>query len=90
MFFVLATLVAGGLSMQLAKIGLQTGWLESGQPVWDTTWIVSERSWFGQLLHALFGYDANPDTLQAQFYAGTLLAVAVAALVQWMRRGRHA
>jgi high-affinity iron transporter len=91
-FFVLATLVVGGLSMQLAKLGLQTGLLDSGQPVWDTTWLVSERSWPGQLLHALFGYDANPDTLQAAFYFAALLAVAAGAAVQLGRgrRVRHA
>jgi high-affinity iron transporter len=84
-FFVLAMLVVGGLSMQVAKLGLQTGWLDSGRPVWDTSWIVSERSWLGQLLHALFGYDANPDSVQASFYLAALLAVGVGAAVQWVR-----
>ena len=92
LFFVLATLVAGGLSMQIAKLGLQTGWLDSGPPVWDTTWLVDERSWLGQLLHALFGYDANPGTLQAAFYFVALLAVAAGAAVQTIRvrRAAHA
>lgn len=87
-FFALATLVVGGLSMQLAKLGLQTGWLASGPPIWDTTWLVSERSWLGQLLHALFGYDANPDTLQAVFYFAALLAVGAGAVLQ-LARGRE-
>ena len=92
LFFLLSTLVVGGLSMQLAKQGLQVGWLDSGRPIWDTTWLVSERSWFGQFLHALFGYDANPDTLQAVFYFGALLAVAFAAAMQLalVRRSRDA
>jgi high-affinity iron transporter len=91
-FFVLAVLVVGGLSMQLAKLGLQTGWLDSGRPVWDTSWLVSERSWLGQLLHALFGYDANPDSVQAAFYFAALLAVAAGAALQWLRHRipRHA
>ena len=91
LFFVLATLVVGGLSMQLAKLGLQIGWLESGKSLWDTSWLVSERSWFGEFLHALFGYDANPDTTQAVFYIGTLLIVAIGTVLQlWRRRTPHA
>jgi high-affinity iron transporter len=85
-FFVLATLVVGGLSMQVAKLGLQIGWLDSGAPIWDTTWLVSERAWFGQLLHALFGYDANPNALQAVFYVGALLAVGIGAGVRVARQ----
>jgi high-affinity iron transporter len=88
-FFVLATLVVGGLSMQVAKLGLQIGWLDSGAPIWDTTWLVSERSWFGQLLHALFGYDANPNRLQAAFYVGALLAVGIGATWRVAQRRAH-
>jgi|CXWL01.1.fsa_nt_gi high-affinity iron transporter len=86
-FFVIATLVVGGLSMQLAKLGLQIGLLESRQPIWDTNAWISERSWFGQFLHALFGYDANPDTIQAVFYLTSLLTVAISAALQWQRTG---
>lgn len=91
-FVVLATLVAGGLAMQVAKLGLQTGWLDAGRPVWDSSWLVNERSWPGQLLHALFGYDANPDSVQAGFYFAALFAVGFGVLVQWLRRrgARHA
>lgn len=87
-FFVVGTLVAGGLSMQVAKLGLQTGWLDSGRPLWDTSWLVSERSWTGQLLHALFGYDANPDRVQAVFYFAALSAVAAGVAMQWFRHRR--
>lgn len=91
LFFVLVTLVVGGLSMQLAKQGLQIGWLDSGKALWDTTWLVSERSWPGQFLHALFGYDANPDSTQVLFYFGALLAVALGVALQvWRRRTAHA
>lgn len=75
-FFVLAALVIGGLSMQVAKQGLQTGLLDSGPPLWDASALISERSWLGQLLHALFGYDANPDRIQVTFYVAALGAMA--------------
>jgi len=87
LFVVLATLVAGGLSMQMAKLGMQSGYLLSGDALWDTGWLVNERSWLGQLFHALFGYDANPEAAQVAFYAAVLAAVAVGAGWQWQRRG---
>lgn len=90
LFFVLVTLVAGGLSMQLAKQGLQIGWLDSGKALWDTSRLVGERSWLGEFLHALFGYDANPDATQVAFYVGTLLAVALGVALQTWRRRVHA
>lgn len=86
LFVVLAALVVGGLSMQLARQGLQTGVLDSGRAVWDTSALVSERSWLGQFLHALFGYDANPDATQVRFYFGALLAMAVAAATRFLPR----
>jgi high-affinity iron transporter len=85
LFFALVTLVAGGLAMQLARLGLQVGWLDSGHALWDTSRWISERSWVGQLLHALFGYDANPDTTQAMFYFGALTAIATGAVIQRLR-----
>jgi high-affinity iron transporter len=91
LFFVVVTLVVGGLSMQLARLGMQVGLLDSGPPLWDSSALVGERSWLGQFLHALFGYDANPDTTQATFYGAALLAVAIGAALQLARgRGRHA
>ncbi|MCI1729987.1 MAG: hypothetical protein LKM32_11565 [Chiayiivirga sp.] len=72
----------GGLSMQLAKLGAQIGWVDSGPALWDTNWVVSERSWLGQLLHALFGYDANPDAAQAAFYFVSLGAVCLVAAIR--------
>lgn len=68
--------------MQLAKLGAQIGWVDSGPALWDTNWVVSERSWLGQLLHALFGYDANPDAAQAAFYFVSLGAVCLVAAIR--------
>lgn len=85
-FFVMAALVVGGLAMQMAKLGLQTGVLDSGPPLWDTNALVNERSWAGQFLHALFGYDANPDRTQVGFYFGTLLIMLSAVAVRLLRR----
>jgi high-affinity iron transporter len=80
LFVLVAALIVGGMSMQLARQGLQIGWLDSGRALWDSSFLVPERSWTGQLLHALLGYDANPDLTQASFYFGAL-ALLAAALV---------
>jgi high-affinity iron transporter len=83
LFFALTTLIVCGLSMQLAKLGLQIGWLDSGDALWDSGGLINERSWVGQFLHALFGYDANPDRVQVGFYAAALIATAFACLVRY-------
>ena len=92
LFFAMTTLVVCGLSMQLAKLGLQVGWLDSGDALWDSSALVNEQSWFGQFLHALFGYDANPDRVQVAFYAAALLATTLACLIRYLFfiRSHHA
>lgn len=92
LFVLLTHFVIGGLAMQVAKQLMQIGWLDSGRPIWDTTWLVSERSWFGEMLRALFGYDANPDRTQAICYFGALLiSLAIGGVtLAWQRRTTHA
>lgn len=83
----LATLVAAGLSMQLARQLMQMGWLDSGRPIWDSGWIVDERGWMGQFLNAAFGYDANPDAIQLTCYlVVVLLVLAGIPLRRWRQR----
>lgn len=91
LFFILATLVVGGLSMQAAKQLMQIGWLESGSALWDSRWLVQEQSWLGQLLHALLGYVAKPDRTQVICYFGSLALLLLASLARalGLRRGRH-
>lgn len=79
------TLLAGGLSMQIAKQLMQIGLLDSGPPLWDSSVLVSEQSWFGELLYALLGYDAQPTALQAIFYLAAITPIVLAALWQLVR-----
>jgi high-affinity iron transporter len=91
LFFGLVTLVASGLAMQLARLGQQIGWLDSGPRLWDSSRWIGEHTWLGQFLHALFGYDANPDATQAAFYFGALVAMAIGVVVRLShRRTAHA
>lgn len=73
---VLVTLLAAGLAAsavaQLSNAGL-INVLDT--PVWDTSWLLSENSWPGQILHILIGYMAKPTGMQLIAYgitAGTI------------------
>jgi high-affinity iron transporter len=48
-----------------------------GETVWDTSWLLSEKSLFGQLMHTLIGYVSQPTALQIVAYIGTLAAMYV-------------
>lgn len=77
---VMVTLVMGGLAMQVAKQLMQIGWLDSTAPLWDSSFVVSEQSWLGQLLYALLGYDASPDATQIIFYLVAILPTLMGIL----------
>lgn len=79
-FLVVITLLAGGLSMQIAKQLMQSGLLDSGAPLWDSSFLVNEHSWMGELLYALLGYDARPAPVQGAFYLLTVAPILVASL----------
>ncbi|WP_152625342.1 hypothetical protein [Cellvibrio sp. OA-2007] len=77
-FLAIITLLAGGLSMQIAKQLMQIGWLDSATPLWDSTFLVDEHSWVGELLYALIGYDSRPAPIQGIFYLLTITPVVSA------------
>ncbi|HEY8941323.1 MAG TPA: FTR1 family protein, partial [Cellvibrio sp.] len=84
-------LLCGGLSMQVAKQLLQIGVLDSAGPLWDTSSLVNEHSWLGELLYALVGYDSSPAAIQVFFYWLAIAPLFVALLWNWYRRNyRHA
>jgi high-affinity iron transporter len=43
--------------------------------VWDTSWLLSDGSLFGKLLHTLIGYTERPTELQLMTYIATLFAM---------------
>jgi high-affinity iron transporter len=46
-----------------------------GDTAWDTSWLLSEQSLFGRLLHTLIGYTERPSGMQLIVYVATLLAM---------------
>jgi high-affinity iron transporter len=86
--FVFLTFLCGGLSMQIAKQLLQIGFLDSAGPLWDTSNIVNEHSWLGELLYALVGYDSTPNGVQVIFYCSAVVPLLLLALWNGYYRNR--
>src|SRR6202790_1035144 len=74
----LLLLVAAGMAAQAANFLAQTDILpELGSRLWDTSALLSDRSLFGQTLHALIGYDARPAGIQLAFYFFTVAIIVL-------------
>jgi high-affinity iron transporter len=87
-FITVITLLAGGLSMQVAKQLMQIGLLDSDAPLWDSSFLVNEHSWLGELLYALVGYDSRPTPIQGIFYLLTITPILFASIWHaWRLRG---
>jgi len=84
----LITLLAAGLGAQAVFFLQQADYLQGvATPLWDTSWLLSDDSIFGRLLHTLVGYTATPDTAQLLAYA---LVIAMMLATMRVARGRTA
>jgi high-affinity iron transporter len=84
-FLLVMTLLVGGLSMQIAKQLMQVGLLDSTAPLWDSSFLISEQSWLGEILYALLGYDAKPTLTQGIFYLAAILPILLGAAWHFTR-----
>ena len=72
----LIALLAAGLAAQAVQFLNNAGFMVVlDQTLWNTSWLLSEGSIFGRLLHTLIGYTERPTALQLIVYVGTLLAM---------------
>jgi len=72
----LIALLAAGMAAQSVQFLNNAGFAEVlGRTVWDTSWILSEGSLLGRLLHTLIGYTERPTELQLTAYVGTLFVM---------------
>src|SRR5277367_4096990 len=72
----LVLLLAAGLAAQGAAFLMQTDLLPPlGSNLWDTSFLLSEQSLAGRILHTLIGYTAQPAGIQLVFYVATLLTI---------------
>jgi len=79
----LIVLLSAGMASQgvawLVMIDALPAW---GQPIWNSSSIISEHGIIGQLLHALMGYDDRPSGMQALTFVSVLLLTWAAIRLQ--------
>lgn len=74
----LVLLLAAGMAGQMARFLIQGDVLPAlANPLWDTSRLLPLNSAAGTLLHVLAGYDPRPSAMQAIFYLGTLVLIAL-------------
>ena len=72
----LVLLLAAGMASQGAAFLLQADLLPPlGSTLWDTSFLLSDQSLPGRVLHTLIGYTAQPAGIQLVFYLATLLVI---------------
>jgi high-affinity iron transporter len=72
----LVLLLAAGMAAQAAAFLVQADLLPAfGDALWDTSFLLDEKSIVGRVLHTLVGYTAQPAGIQLMFYIATLLAI---------------
>ena len=78
----LIILLAAGMASQgigfLVDANLVPAW---GYHIWDTSWLLTDSSVIGKMLHALVGYTPRPAGIQVAGYLVTLFGIILA--VRW-------
>lgn len=73
---VLVTLLAAGLAASAVQQLSNAGVLNVlDASLWDTSWLLSETSWPGRILHVLIGYMDRPTGMQLIAYAATAATI---------------
>lgn len=69
-------LLAAGMAADAAGLLTQAGLLPPlATGVWNTSWLLTEHSLFGKLMHVLIGYTQRPSAMQLIFYVATLTII---------------
>src|SRR5689334_1802229 len=72
----LIALLAAGMAAQAVQFLNNAGLVVAlDRTVWDTSWLLSEKSILGRLLHTLIGYAEQPTEMQLIVYIATLFAM---------------
>ena len=83
----LITLLAAGLAAQAVAFLQQAGYVETLTfTVWDTSWLLSDGSVIGRLVHTLIGYTDRPSGAQLVVY---LLTIAIILGLMRSQRPQH-
>jgi high-affinity iron transporter len=75
----LITLLAAGLAAQAVAFLQQAGVITAlTDTMWDTSWLLSDKSIPGRVLHTLVGYADQPSGMQVVVYGLTIVAIVAA------------
>jgi high-affinity iron transporter len=89
MIFVVLSFIAAGMLSQATQLLIQADWLPSQHPIWNTSAWISERSIVGQLLYAIFGYEATPTLIQVSVYFIGLFIILTFILKRFWSNQTH-
>jgi high-affinity iron transporter len=86
----LITLLAAGMAAQAVAFLESANWLTSlDTVVWDSGWLLSDKSIAGRAMHTLIGYTDQPTEMQLLVYVAVLLAtIALMRLTGSQHSGR--
>ena len=76
MVALLAAGMAGQVAARLARLHVLPTLVDQ---MWDTSWLLTDRSVVGSALRALLGYSSRPSGIQVLAYAGMLIFLLVAS-----------
>ncbi|AWN14453.1 FTR1 family protein [Salinisphaera sp. LB1] len=82
-------LLAAGMAADAAGFLTQAGVLPAlGNSLWNTSWVLTEHSLVGRVLHILIGYTQRPSGMQLLFYLAALVLIGGAMWRVNRRSGR--
>jgi high-affinity iron transporter len=82
---ILLLFIAAGMLSSAGGRLVAAGWLPPLiEPIWDSSWLLSERSFIGSLVAGLFGYRSHPSLLELLLYVGYFPLVWI-----WLRGQHH-
>jgi high-affinity iron transporter len=75
---VLIAFLAAGMAAQAVNFLAQADFVTAlGATVWDTSWLLTEDSVLGRLLHTLLGYNDRPSGMQLVAYVSVLAVMFI-------------
>lgn len=75
---VLITLLAAGMAAQAVAFLERANWLTRlDSVVWDSGWLLSDKSIAGRTMHTLIGYTDQPTEMQLLVYLGVLVVTVM-------------
>ncbi|MCH9753375.1 MAG: FTR1 family protein [Alphaproteobacteria bacterium] len=70
---IMLSLIAAGMASQAANLLASSEIIPIYQnPLWNSSWLISQNSFLGSVLNTFTGYIDNPTALEISFYGATL------------------